>query len=363
MEEKIINGIQQIGIGVTDLRKAWKWYMEFFGVDIKIFEDEAVAGLMTDYTGGISQKRHAALAMNLQGGGGFEIWQFVNRTPQKPDFNIKIGDLGIFAAKIKSKDIEKTYEYFESKNQNISKLVNDPGGNKYFYAIDPFNNIFQVVEGNNWFKNENKLTGAAYGAVIGVSDIEKSLSVYSEILNYDEVVYDKTGKFEDFESLPGGDGEFRRVLLKHSIERHGGFSRLFGPSLIELVQDNTRTPKKIFADRYWGDLGFIHLCFDIHGMELLKQECEQKGFPFTVDSYENDNGNSFDMGEAAGHFAYIEDPDGTLIEFVETHKVPIIKKIGWYFNLQKRNPRKVLPNWMVKSLSFNRIKEKYHINK
>jgi len=34
------------------------------------------------------------------------------------------------------------------------------------------------------------------------------------------------------------------------------------------------------------------------------------------------------MGEASGHFAYVEDPDGTLIEFVETHKIPIIKKLG-----------------------------------
>ena len=33
------------------------------------------------------------------------------------------------------------------------------------------------------------------------------------------------------------------------------------------------------------------------------------------------------MGEAAGHFSYIQDPDGTLIEFVETHKVPILKKL------------------------------------
>ncbi len=64
------------------------------------------------------------------------------------------------------------------------------------------------------------------------------------------------------------------------------------------------------------------------------------------------------MGEAAGHFAYIEDPDGTLIEFVETHKVPIIKKLGWYLDLKKRNPNKALPGWMIKSLRFSRVKER-----
>jgi hypothetical protein len=29
-------------------------------------------------------------------------------------------------------------------------------------------------------------------------------------------------------------------------------------------------------------------------------------------------------------FCYIEDPDGTLIELVETHKSAIFKKIGWF---------------------------------
>lgn len=67
-------------------------------------------------------------------------------------------------------------------------------------------------------------------------------------------------------------------------------------------------------------------------------------------------GNSFDMGDAAGHFSYIEDPDGTLIEFVETHKLPILKKIGWYLDLRKRNPHKALPSWMLKTLKYSRVK-------
>jgi len=63
------------------------------------------------------------------------------------------------------------------------------------------------------------------------------------------------------------------------------------------------------------------------------------------------------MGEAAGHFSYIEDPDGTLIEFVETLKVPISKKLGWYINLEKRPPEKLMPNWILKALRFSRVKD------
>ena len=56
-------------------------------------------------------------------------------------------------------------------------------------------------------------------------------------------------------------------------------------------------------------------------------------------------------------FAYIEDPDGTLIEFVETHKIPIMKKWNWYLDLTKRNPEKRLPGWMLKALGFGRVKD------
>jgi hypothetical protein len=49
---------------------------------------------------------------------------------------------------------------------------------------------------------------------------------------------------------------------------------------------------------------------------------------------------------------YIEDPDGTLIELVETHKVPILKKIGWFLDLRKRDQEKPLPTWMIKMLAF-----------
>ena len=63
------------------------------------------------------------------------------------------------------------------------------------------------------------------------------------------------------------------------------------------------------------------------------------------------------MGEAAGHFSYIEDPDGTLIEFVETHKIPILKKLGLYLDLRKRDPKNHLPEWMLKTLKFSRVKK------
>lgn len=351
--QKIICGIQQIGVGVENYKEAWKWYREQFGMDICIFDDAAIAALMLPYTGGEARRRHAVLAMNMQSGGGFEVWQYTERVPTAPDFEILLGDLGIFITKIKCYNVKAAYEIYKSKNIFLLTDVNlNPTGNEHFYLKDPFNNIFEIISDDYIFKNEHKLTGGVYGCSIGVSDIEKAKVIYSGILGYDEVVYDVESTFEDIKGIAGGDKIFRRVLLKHKNPRDGAFSKMLGPTQIELFQVIDRQPRKIFENRFWGDKGFIHICFDIRGMKELKHECEQKGFPFVADS-----ASSFDMGEAAGHFSYIEDPDGTLIEFVETHKLPIMKKLGWYFNLNNRSQTKPLPDWMLKLLSLNRVKD------
>lgn len=349
----IISGIQQVGIGVKDAEEAWTWYRKNFSMDIPVFKSADIAALMLPYTGGKPQERYAILALNIAGGGGFEIWQYTQRTPQPANFSIQLGDLGIFAAKIKCRNVAEMYAYAKQNKLNIvTELLNDPSGKPHFFLKDPYGNLFEMVEETTWFKSRKDLTGGIAGCVIGVTNMKKSMDFYRDVLGYDVVVYDKKGNFSDYKGIDGGDGTFHRVLLKHSKERIGGFSKLLGPSQLELVQVEGRAANKIYENRFWGDLGFIHLCFDINGMKALEDKCAALNYPFTVNS-----ADSFDMGEAAGHFAYIEDPDGTLIEFVETHRVPIIKKIGFYLDLRKRAPEKSLPNWMITALSLARIKD------
>lgn len=357
MKGYVICGIQQIGIGVKNLKESWKWYINAFGMDCRVFEDEAEAKLMLPYTGGQPRSRHAVLAINLQGGGGFEIWQYKGREPAEINEHIKLGDLGILGCKMKVRNIDSAYSYLQKIGVDLMGTpVKDPSGKKSFCLKDPWGNIFQCVEGDTWFMNEHKESGGSYGALIGVSDIEKSKAFYSDILGYDEVVYDVKGVFPDISMLPGGSDEVRRMLLKSSKPATGPFSRIFGTSVVELFAAIGKPGKKIYDGRFWGDIGFIHMCFDIRGMNELREHCSNAGFPFTVDSMKSQEGNIFDMGEAAGHFAYTEDPDGTLIEFVETHKVPILKKIGWYLDMKKRDPYKSLPNWIVRTLRFSRVK-------
>jgi catechol 2,3-dioxygenase-like lactoylglutathione lyase family enzyme len=353
MREYIISGIQQIGAGIPDLEVAFNWYRKKFGFDIRVFEDDGEAALMLPYTGGRPRARHAILALNLQGGGGLEIWQSKSRETVAPQFPVQLGDLGIFATKIKARDVQGVFALMkEQEAELLGGLAADPGGALHFFVRDPFGLVFQVIEGNSWFSKGRAPTGGVAGCLLGTRDAGKARRFYADILGYDSTLYEMTGTFEDLKALPGGNGIFRRMLLTHSQARRGAFAPVLGPTKIELLQALERQPKKIFADRQWGDLGFIHICFDVNGMEDLKAHCQQLGYPFTVDS-----GAGFDMGTSAGRFAYTEDPDGTLIEFVEAHKLEIVKKWGWYLDLCKRHPEKPLPRWLLRSLALNRVKD------
>ena len=345
-----ISGIQQIGIGVKDAQECMLLYKDLFGMDVLVFDDTSNAVLMSHYTGGKVYKRRAVLSLNMQGGGGFEIWQFKNRQPSEAMFSTVYGDVGIYAPKIKCNNVSFAHQHFLSKKDiSVSELQKDPKDDLTFYVSDKNKNTFQVVWGNHWFnQTRKKHVGGVTGSVIGVTDMDKAINFY-KIFGLEEVVYDVSGEYPN--GADGGIDFYRKVLLQKHPSGKGAFGKLFGSMEIELIQCLNRKPGKIYADRFWGDCGFIHLCFDVVNMCALKQHAEKEGYNFTVDSCD-----SFAMDNASGRFCYLEDPDGTLIELVETHKVPILKKWGIYFDLRKRSLEKPLPDWLVKMLSLSKVK-------
>lgn len=350
MKEKVICGIQQVGIGVSNVIEAWKWYYDQFGYDIKIVDDEGVAERMLPYTGGKPQPRRAIMAFNIRGGGGFEIWQPKGRALNYPAVPVQLGDLGILMAKIKTPDIAKAYATFKERQLNLlSSPSTSPFGRRQFFMKDPYDNLFQVEEDDYVFVNKKRITGGANGVVLGVSDMDKSVDFYGKLLDYDKIVFDQTDTFADLRCISGGDRRLRRVVLERSKPIEGPLCRIMGTSHIELIQSVESTGKKIYEGRLWGDPGFIHLCFDVRNMDAIGAQAERLGHPFVCDS-----GKDFDMGDANGHFTYVEDPDGTLIEFVETFKVPISKKLGLAINLSNKDDHK--PLGIFKALQFAKVK-------
>ena len=135
MSNYIISGIQQVGIGVANVHEGFNWYNRMFGMDIPIFEEAAEANSMLPYTGGQPHKRHAILAINMKGGGGFEIWQYTSRVPQAAKFKAQLGDLGLFCAKIKTDNVNASYSELRARGV---KLLGDISSNPQGKIIAAF---------------------------------------------------------------------------------------------------------------------------------------------------------------------------------------------------------------------------------
>jgi catechol 2,3-dioxygenase-like lactoylglutathione lyase family enzyme len=346
----MINGIQQVGIGTPNVHESFRWYRQNFGFDVPVFDEAAEAPLMTQYTGDKVQSRHAILAMNLNGGGGMEIWQYTSRTPaEQPAFSLCRP--GLLVTRIKCDNASAAHN--QLKASNPSPIGKDAMGKAAFNVTDPFGNPFIVAESKSWYKRKQDAFGGIEGIVIGVTDMDKSLDFYGKVLGIDKVLSDETGVFEDFKGLEGGSETFRRVRITPSRRNNGAFSKVFGDFFLELIQVQSTTPMEHnMKGRFWGDQGYIHLCFDVNQMDVIKQRADDLNNPFTIDT-----GDSFSMGEAAGRFAYVEDPDGTLIELVETDKITISKKLGWRITLSEARKNKPLPDFLFKVIGMTRVKD------
>jgi catechol 2,3-dioxygenase-like lactoylglutathione lyase family enzyme len=351
---KRINGLQHIGVAVSNMDLSLRFYRKFFGLDIPFFDSVQPAPLMDVYTRNSTITKRASMIMNLQGGCAIEVIRPTSFEPVKSKHAVKMGDLGIFITQVKCKDIHISHAFCKANGASgLTAVAKDPIGRDTFYIQDPDGNVWQYLQGEQWYTNSGHHSGGVLGCTTGVSDMDKALKLYAGILGFDEVVYDSTNHFADWRSLAAGNEKYRRVLLTQSNQPGGGFAKVTGKTYIELVQALDRKPDYIFEDRIWGDTGYAHIGFDVKGMKAIGDDLAHAGYPFTCDS-----NNALSMGNTKVHCTYIHDDDHTLIEMIEVYKVPIIEKWGVFLNVEKRDPLKPLPDFMLKALRFSRIKDK-----
>jgi catechol 2,3-dioxygenase-like lactoylglutathione lyase family enzyme len=348
-----IQGMQHVGVAVSDMDRSLKLYAKLFGMDIPFFDSVQDAPLMDSHTRGETITKRASMVINLQGGCAFEVLHPTTFRPQPANWSLNIGDLGITHVQMKCRDIQAMHTHArlllgDACDAGIGQC---PSGQQTFYLTDLDGNRFQYLEGGDWFTDNGHPSGGAQGCVIGVKDMAAAMSLYGDALGFNNTVMDETGTFADWAHLPGGKELYRRVRITQSNSGAGGFGPVTGTTYIELVQALDRTGRFIFEDRIWCDLGFAHLGFDVRGMKALGEDLERRGFGFRCDS--ND---AIGMGKTRVHCTYIDDPDECWLELIEVYKVPILEKWGIFLDVQKRGQDESLPRWMLKALRFNRKK-------
>ena len=106
---KRINGLQHIGVAVSDMDRSLPFYRKFFGLNIPFFDSVQPAPLMDVYTRNSTITKRASMVMNLQGGCAIEVIQPTHFTPQPCAFAIGPGDLGIVITQIKCANVEAAH--------------------------------------------------------------------------------------------------------------------------------------------------------------------------------------------------------------------------------------------------------------
>lgn len=176
---------------------------------------------------------------------------------------------------------------------------------------------------------------------IGVENIDKSLRFYKDFLEFENVLFDYTGKLTGMEQVVDKqDVEARVVML--ATENVSPVAQ----GSIKLVQLLAPSKPRRPSMKYeWGNICIAEVCMNVRNIEeVYKLATVQKGFkPVLPPTY-----GLVPPGEEC-KFAYIRDPEGILIEFIEWH---MYKEFGGSPTIEAVNHIGLGVRDMDKSMTF-----------
>jgi len=146
---------------------------------------------------------------------------------------------------------------------------------------------------------------------IGVSDIDKSLKFYGDLLGFTEVMFDYTGSLPGMEKVKDKpETKARVVMLKNQNIGPLGLGMI---ELIQLLPPAKPEPCVVAIDRLWGDVGLAEVAFNTRNSAKVFEMLLEKGVKAVV----TPGGGLFHPTNIEVGYAYMRDIDDTLIEFVD----------------------------------------------
>lgn len=314
----MVEAFQHVGIGVKDIERSYDFYRRILGFSVKLNDHEEDMVQMESIIGEICRMR-VIMAMNLSGGGAVELVQHTSSPPRPLPEDARWGDIGFLATGVKAFDIENLVDVLERKGveplTGITEiLVEGEGTWKSAFVSDPDGIPVELLETPETRRTGGKpRPGGFTHTTVGVSDMDKALVFYNDILGYDRRVYDSEQTPEGLEPVTGG-ARCRTVVLGRS--RPPGCKLPLEGGMVKLVQALEFKGKPLYEGRRWGDVGIMETAFDVLDVgKCYLQMVEDGAEPFCEPT-------RIDMGwGSVGTFAYVKDPDGNTIEMVEVEKL------------------------------------------
>jgi len=321
----MINGLQHIGIGVKDRERSFHFYNNALGFSVPMSKSTDTCSGMIPVLGN-DETRNVVIALNPHGGGLVEIFQYVSKTPTPVPEEVDFSYNGYLFYGLKVKNIEKslqTIQRYEGKaltdpmpftplkeHEWKTAVYRDPDG---IYAI-----VLEYPGSTVGYGGRVSRIGGVEYVAVGVSDLKRSMKFYSDILGYGDIVYTYEGVCPEWEILFGKGKKIKRALLQRSAKPQGLFRHFLRGGMIELIEVESNKKKHNFDGRKWGDIGCMELCFDVTDIQSTLDQIKKRGIPIIIPPYSQNMGLNTEAT-----FAYIQDPDGSLLEFADIGRLPV----------------------------------------
>lgn len=317
----MINAFQHVGMGVWDVEKTFSFYKNFFGFKVKLNDITAALKELEPVLGKVETMR-ILMAVNVRGGGIVEFIEYKSTPIQALPDDFGYGYHGILEIGIRVKSIEIVIENLKSRGvQFLTPLhVLDLGNGlqwRYAYLQDPDGLRIQLVEEvkADEFRQEKPEIHGVLHVGIGVSDMARSISFYKDILGYDRTLFSFNGHMPEMDLVTGQPIEMKMVILERSQPVTGPITTL-DSGIIKLFEVPGNKGKHVFEGRRWGDVGCMELSMDVSDLRETVEALKARNVDIYLPAVDINMGSG-----SKGKVAYIRDPDGTTIEFVEIETV------------------------------------------
>ena len=317
----MINALQHVGQGVRDVDTSYDFYKRNFGYKVKL-NDLTVASKELEAVLGSVETMRMMMAANVKGGGIIELIEHKSKPITSLPENDIYGHCGILEVGYKVLDIEGVVSDFRSRGIEILTPIHeiDLGGGRRWrtaYLKDPDGLPLQLTEdlmAGTPASAKAEVHGVSHVG-IGVSDLERSISFYQSVLEFDRLVCEFESMVPETDS--GGDPlRMKTALLERSVDASGPLAGLLPRGAVKLIQVPAGPGSHIYDGRLWGDVGCMEFCLDVSDLLGTVAVMKEKGVGIYLPPMEMSMGTG-----SKGFLAYIRDPDGTTVEFVEVQSI------------------------------------------